>query len=612
MDACRSRRQILVLDCCHSGAFARGAKSAVGESVGTAAAFEGTGFGRVVLTATDATQFAWEGDQVIGQAANSVFTHYVIEGLQTGQADVDNDGLITVDELYDYTYARVVSETPKQTPGKWSYKQQGELIVAKNPNPVIEQTPLPEALQRALESPLAGVRTGVVTELGRLLAGSDAGLALAAQNALETLTHDDSRSVSAAAARALGDYAEKHAPPEAVPKPKPTTRPPVQKPQPASPKEKQPQSKPFWRRLPHWAWLGGAGVVVVGLYLGIGWLANMAGLFGGGTTPVAAVTNTPRLANTPTPTDTPPPAATATNTPRPATPTHAPVPTTPTEASLPALITDNGHQMALVPAGSFAMGFDAGDALAICQTLYEPFTDSECSPDWFTDEDPVHSVFLDDYYIDLYEVANAQYAACVAAGQCSPPSSTNSYTRNSYYGDREYDNYPVIYVSWEDANTYCTWREARLPTEAEWEKAARGPDSLTYPWGNEFDGSLLNFCDANCTLSHANTNFDDGYADTAPVGSYPGEASPYGLYDMAGNVWEWVADWYDSDYYDTLENGVENPTGPSDGSSRVLRGGAWFNLGNVVRSASRGWNSPSITLSHFGFRCARPLSQRPR
>jgi hypothetical protein len=133
MNASRSQRQVLILDCCHSGAFARGSKGAAGASVGTASAFEGTGYGRVVLTATDATQYAWEGDQVSGEALNSLFTHYLVEGLQSGEADANKDGRITVDELYDYIYARVVKQTPKQTPGKWSYREQGEIVIASSP-----------------------------------------------------------------------------------------------------------------------------------------------------------------------------------------------------------------------------------------------------------------------------------------------------------------------------------------------------------------------------------------------------------------------------------------------------------------------------------------------
>jgi uncharacterized caspase-like protein len=135
MDRSRSKRQVLILDCCHSGAFAQGSKALTGENAGTGPAFEGLGYGRVVLTATDATQYAWEGDQVIGQADRSVFTHYLIEGLRTGDADLDHDGTITLDEIYDYVYERVVEATPKQTPGKWSYKQQGDIIIARNPYP---------------------------------------------------------------------------------------------------------------------------------------------------------------------------------------------------------------------------------------------------------------------------------------------------------------------------------------------------------------------------------------------------------------------------------------------------------------------------------------------
>jgi sugar lactone lactonase YvrE/tetratricopeptide (TPR) repeat protein len=131
MDNSRSQRQVLILDCCHSGAFARGTKGSPGLTVGTATAFEGTGFGRVVLTATDATQYAWEGERVIGDAENSLFTHYLVRGLQSGEADANRDGQITIDELYDYVYAHVVQQSPKQTPGKWSFKEQGEIIIAR-------------------------------------------------------------------------------------------------------------------------------------------------------------------------------------------------------------------------------------------------------------------------------------------------------------------------------------------------------------------------------------------------------------------------------------------------------------------------------------------------
>lgn len=143
MNNSRSQRQLLILDCCHSGAFARGTKGSLGASVGTSAAFEGTGYGRVVMTATDATQYAWEGDQAVGEPVNSVFTHHLIGGLKSGEADANHDGVVTIDELYDYSYRQVVKETPEQTPGKWTYKEQGEIVIAQNPrwrpSPVIEE-----------------------------------------------------------------------------------------------------------------------------------------------------------------------------------------------------------------------------------------------------------------------------------------------------------------------------------------------------------------------------------------------------------------------------------------------------------------------------------------
>ena len=224
MDRSRSRRQVLILDCCHSGAFGQGAKAVTGASVGTATAFEGTGSGRVVLTATDATQYAWEGDDVIGEAENSVFTHYLIQGLQTGEADADANGRITLDELYEYVYDHVVNETPKQTPGKWAYKQHGKLVIARNPNPVVKPAELPVELHQVIESPFAGAREGAVIELDRLLRGSDKSIALAAQQALERLVDDDSRKVSEKARRAMGIAPVGTLAEPATPSPKPTVK----------------------------------------------------------------------------------------------------------------------------------------------------------------------------------------------------------------------------------------------------------------------------------------------------------------------------------------------------------------------------------------------------
>jgi formylglycine-generating enzyme required for sulfatase activity len=238
-------------------------------------------------------------------------------------------------------------------------------------------------------------------------------------------------------------------------------------------------------------------------------------------------------------------------------------------AAYPTEITDaKGVPMRLVPAGEFTMGSENGE----------------------DDERPVHTVYLDAFYMDKYEVTNARYAACVADGACTPPHETSSRRRSSYYGNPQYADYPVINVDWYQAQAYCEWRGARLPTEAEWEKAARGTDGRTYPWGNNaLPCSLANF--ANCVR------------DTNAVGSYPAGASPYGIYDLAGNVWEWVADWYDKNYYAVSPS--RNPSGPSSGSYRALRGGSWNDSGNGVRASTRNVNVPDYWGNIIGFRCSR-------
>ncbi len=201
MDRSASKRLVLVLDCCHSGAFGVGAKSAQGSTVGTASAFEGTGRGRVVLTATDSTQYAWEGDQVIGDVENSLFTHYLIEGLRSGAADRDEDGQITIDELYDYVYDHVLNETPKQTPGKWAFGQQGEIVIAQNPGVIVAK--LPPEIEEALKSTLPSVRFQVLTALFATVRGRHEGRSRAAREALQRLAEDDSRKVAAGASMYL-------------------------------------------------------------------------------------------------------------------------------------------------------------------------------------------------------------------------------------------------------------------------------------------------------------------------------------------------------------------------------------------------------------------------
>lgn len=265
-----------------------------------------------------------------------------------------------------------------------------------------------------------------------------------------------------------------------------------------------------------------------------------------------------------------------------APPTATLLPASPTAAtpSLPAGATraapvDDMAQV-FVPAGSFYMG--SGEA------------DSQAS----ADERPMHLVDLDSFWMDKTDVTNALYARCVQAGACTAPASASSATRRAYYGSPQYASYPVVNVTWNDAAAYCAWAGRRLPTEAEWEKAARGPsaspaEARLYPWGiNAPDASLL--------------NFDHPQGDTTPVGQYPLGASPYGALDMAGNVWQWVNDWYASDYY--AASPARNPAGPAASQYRVMRGGSFDFAAVSMRLANRERDVPAHYEVSLGFRCA--------
>ncbi|GAB4468138.1 MAG: hypothetical protein Kow00124_02070 [Anaerolineae bacterium] len=299
----------------------------------------------------------------------------------------------------------------------------------------------------------------------------------------------------------------------------------------------------------------------------------------------AATTAAPAILRTPVRTVSLPTATPIQPTARPEE-TAAPRPTSEPETAQPggAALMLGGVEMVFVPGGTFLMGDESRE-----------------------NSSPRHEVTLDAFYIDRTEVTNAQWRACVEAGACSPPADTRAYDGTPYYDDPAFDDYPVIYVSWAAADAYCRWRGARLPTEAEWEMAARwdpqtGAVTL-YPWGDEWDPARANACDSSCMLLEAaDPAADDGWPQTAPVGSFPDGASPLGVLDMAGNVAEWVADWYGAAYYSVSP--AENPTGPESGTTRVVRGGAWGVSAAGVQSVLRSRFEPGLTAPGIGLRCA--------
>ncbi len=243
-----------------------------------------------------------------------------------------------------------------------------------------------------------------------------------------------------------------------------------------------------------------------------------------------------------------------------------------------------------VPAGDFLMGTE------------DTFVGSQ------PDELPQHKVMLSAFWIDETEVTQAMYQDCIAAAGCTPISADlQSVMANDPV-------LPMTGVTWAQASEYCAWAGRRLPTEAEWEKAARGKDGRLYPWGWVGSPKLgssvrLNFCDASCPFTYGDPTIDDGFAEAAPVGQFPAGVSPYGALDMAGNVWEWVADWYQSDAY--AASSPADPQGPDSGVWRVIRGGSWLEpswQGSVLadRTANRGYLAPDSFRIDLGFRCAVP------
>ena len=379
--------------------------------------------------------------------------------------------------------------------------------------------------------------------------------------------------------------------------------------------------------MPVWGWLAGAAVLValavwafVALRGPNGELASMtptatsaATLLAGGTLEATAQPSATQPIATPQPSATP--ASTLSPSPSPPpSPAPSPAPSvapTSTVAAQPQLgdvrVVSRGGvavEQVFVPAGAFLMGSEDGEAR----------------------ERPVHEVTLAAFWLDRSEVTNAQFAAFVAetgyettaereGGAWNAAGEAWAYIDGANWQHPQgpdsdltgLETHPVILLTWDDAVAYATWAGGRLPTEAEWEYAARGPEARVYPWGAEFDGQKLNFCDLNCPFPGADQTVDDGFAFTAPVGAYPDGASWVGALDMAGNLWEWLGDWFNPDYY--ANSPAVNPTGPAAGEQRAVRGGSWLRGVQQARSAFRNLNDPGFRNDQVGFRVVVPLAE---
>ena len=249
-----------------------------------------------------------------------------------------------------------------------------------------------------------------------------------------------------------------------------------------------------------------------------------------------------------------------------------------------------------VPTGELTMGSSDEDiryAYEQCAGAWE-----NCNDRRYYNEQPKHTVKLDGFWIDRTEISNEQYGRCMDAEACSEA---------LCMAGLQFDDppQPVVCVTWQQAAEYCQWAGGRLPTEAEWEYAARGLENRRYPWGNNFVGAWLNYCDSTCRRPRTDVSWNDGQYYTAPVGSYPDGASWCGALDMAGNVSEWVTDWFGS--YDPAAR--SNPQGPSSGFTKVIRGGSWFLTRAEVRGTWRTGYPPSTWFDDIGFRCV--MTQSP-
>jgi len=283
-------------------------------------------------------------------------------------------------------------------------------------------------------------------------------------------------------------------------------------------------------------------------------------------------------------------------------------------------------EMVIVPSDDFIMGSSDEQLDKVMEKCLKMYNEEDCNRNHYTQEQPNHKVFLDSFWIDKTEVTNTQFCKFLntKGNQIEggiywfEPGAGHRGIVYGYIWENDgifspkasYGNYPVIEISWYGAAAYCEWIGGRLPTEAEWEYAARGHLNHIYPWGNKFNGSLVNYRDSSFYFDNMgkDTSYNDGYPEWAPVGSYPDGASWCGALDMTGNIHEWVHDWWSTDYYSISPE--KNPKGPDSGTLKIGRGGSWYDPSWHVRTSYRKGLSPSSARMHWiGFRCVIPLTE---
>jgi formylglycine-generating enzyme required for sulfatase activity len=289
----------------------------------------------------------------------------------------------------------------------------------------------------------------------------------------------------------------------------------------------------------------------------------------------------------------------------------------------------DGMAMVYVPAGEFRMGTGGLEWIRRPESSRDRERVGPFGAYGFPDERPQHRVYLDAFWMDRTEVTVSMFRTFVQDTGYETTAERQGWGKPWTAGPMESewphvagadwqhprgpesqaeDDHPVAQVSWEDAAAYCEWAGGSLPTEAQWAKACRGTDGRMWPWGDTFEANRASSCEAQCPIERwKDDRFDDGYAFTSPAGSFPDGASPYGALDMAGNLWEWVADWYGEETYG--HSPYENPTGPESGTVRAMRGGSWYDTGVWKTCTVRHQNPAWDLYDDVGFRCA--MSAQP-